>query len=86
MTFIAEYDGTEQKYAIMVPESQPSDRIRDLLIGLHGHGSDRWQYIDDPRGECLAARDVAAEQEMIYVSPDYRITSWMGATAEADII
>ena len=31
-----------------------------FLIALHGHGSDRWQYIKDPRDECRVARDVAA--------------------------
>jgi len=39
------------------------------------------------RDECRAARDVAAERGMIFVSPDYRAkTSWMGPKAEADVV
>jgi dipeptidyl aminopeptidase/acylaminoacyl peptidase len=58
-----------------------------LLIGLHGHGSDRWQYVRAARAECRAARDTAARFSMIYVSPDYRAsTSWMGPEAEADLV
>ncbi len=58
-----------------------------LLIVLHGHGSDRWQYIREARGECRAARDVAARFSLILVSPDYRAkTSWMGPQAEADVL
>jgi dipeptidyl aminopeptidase/acylaminoacyl peptidase len=58
-----------------------------LLIALHGHGSDRWQYVRDARGECRAARETAARFSMILVSPDYRApTSWMGPAAEADLV
>jgi pimeloyl-ACP methyl ester carboxylesterase len=57
------------------------------LIVLHGHGSDRWQYVTNPRDECRVARDVAAAHRMIFVSPDYRArTSWMGPKAEADVL
>ncbi|MEY4565298.1 MAG: hypothetical protein RLY14_268, partial [Planctomycetota bacterium] len=57
------------------------------MIALHGHGSDRWQFIQDPRPECSAARDAAAKYQMIYLSPDYRAkTSWMGPKAEADVV
>ena len=56
------------------------------MIALHGHGSDRHQYANDPRPECRAARDVAAKHEMIFVSPDYRGNSWMGPAAEADMV
>ncbi|HQE61643.1 MAG TPA: alpha/beta fold hydrolase, partial [Candidatus Latescibacteria bacterium] len=62
-------------------------RQYDVLIALHGHGSDRWQFINDQRDECRAARDVATERGMIYISPDYRAkTSWMGPKAEADVV
>jgi pimeloyl-ACP methyl ester carboxylesterase len=58
-----------------------------VLIALHGHGSDRWQFVKDGRGECQAAREAAARHKLIYVSPDYRAkTSWMGPLAEADMV
>jgi pimeloyl-ACP methyl ester carboxylesterase len=64
-----------------------ADEPRDVLIVLHGHGSDRWQYVREERGECKAARVFAAAHGMIFISPDYRAsTSWMGPAAEADIV
>jgi len=57
------------------------------MIAFHGHGSNRWQYVKDERGECKGARDVALKNNMIFVSPDYRAkTSWMGPKAEADVV
>jgi pimeloyl-ACP methyl ester carboxylesterase len=71
----------------MLPEGFKAEESHSLLIALHGHGSDRWQFAKDPRDECRAARDVAAEHRMIFVSPDYRAkTSWMGLKAEADVV
>jgi pimeloyl-ACP methyl ester carboxylesterase len=85
--FTAACDGTEQRYVLELPAGFQPGQSHDLLIALHGHGSDRWQFVRDPRGECRAARDVAAEHGMIYVSPDYRAkTSWMGPKAEADVV
>ena len=79
VVFRANCDGTEQRYVLMLPADFKPKQRHDLLIALHGHGADRWQFIRDPRDECRAARDVAAAQGMIYVSPDYRAkTSWMG--------
>lgn len=86
VTFISDFDKTAQKYVIMTPNAEASDRLLDMMVVLHGYGSDRWQFINDPRGECAACRDVAIENEMIYVSPDYRLTSWMGPAAEADVV
>ena len=55
-------------------------------MALHGHGSDRWQFAKDDRGECRAVRDVAAEYGLLMISPDDRArTSWMGPAAEADV-
>jgi pimeloyl-ACP methyl ester carboxylesterase len=85
--FTAACDGSVQRYVLALPEPFDSDRTYDLLIALHGHGSDRWQFARDPRDECRAARDAAREHAMIFVSPDYRAkTSWMGPQAEADIV
>jgi len=42
--FVAPCDGTEQRYVLMLPEPFESDRPHDVLIALHGHGSDRWQF------------------------------------------
>jgi len=85
--FTAKCDGSEQRYVLMLPEPFDPGRPHDVLIALHGHGSDRWQFAKDMRDECRAARDVAAERGMIFVSPDYRAkTSWMGPKAEADVV
>ena len=87
VAFTARWDGTEQRYVLMLPEGFAAGQTHDLLVALHGHGSDRWQFVRSPRDECRAARDVAAEHAMIYVSPDYRAkTSWMGPGAEADLV
>jgi pimeloyl-ACP methyl ester carboxylesterase len=87
VSFTAQCDSTEQKYVLLFPPSFTPDAPHDVLIALHGHGSDRWQFIKDERDECRAARDFAAEHEMLYVSPDYRAaTSWMGPKAEADVV
>ncbi len=85
--FVAACDGTKQRYVMVLPAGFAEDRSYDVLIALHGHGSDRWQFVRDPRGECQASRDVARERGMIFVSPDYRAaTSWMGPKAEADVV
>jgi len=86
VTFTAAIDGTAQCYVQLLPEGFDSSREHHVLIALHGHGSDRWQYVRDPRDECRAARDFADKWNMIFVSPDYRAkTSWMGPKAEADL-
>ena len=85
--FIAKNDQSEQRYVLIFPADFQADRECDLLIALHGHGSDRWQFVQNPRDECRAARDVAAKHNMLYVSPDYRAkTSWMGPRATSDLV
>ncbi|MCP4854055.1 MAG: alpha/beta hydrolase, partial [Fuerstiella sp.] len=85
--FIADHDGTKQKYVVVRPQDVSSDQPVSMLIVLHGHGSDRWQFVRQTRGECRATRDVAAANGMLLVSPDYRAkTSWMGPAAEADVL
>ncbi len=87
IVFKAELDDTEQRYVIMLPQPFDTLQTHDLAMALHGHGSDRWQYVREERGECKAARDVAAKHSMIFISPDYRAsTSWMGPKAEADVV
>ncbi len=87
VSFIARCDGTTQHYVLMLPEGFKAEESHSLLIALHGHGADRWQFAQESRDECRAARDVAAEHRMIFVSPDYRAkTSWMGPKAEADVV
>ena len=87
VTFTADHDNTEQKYMLILPENFISGEPHDLLIALHGHGSDRRQVIENPRDECRGMREIAAEYDMILVSPDYRATtSWMGPAAEADLV
>lgn len=86
VAFTAEIDQTEQRYILLLPEDQPAEHV-DLLIALHGHGSDRWQFAKGDFAEAKAARDTAKKYRMLYVSPDYRAkTSWMGPAAEADLV
>lgn len=85
--FTASCDQTQQRYVMILPENFSDQKPHALLIALHGHGSDRWQFIKQNRGECKAARDIAQKYHMLYISPDYRArTSWMGPKAEADLI
>jgi len=87
IAFTAQADGTEQRYVLIFPDQFAPRTRHDVLVALHGHGSDRWQFVRDPRDECRAARDMAAARDMLFVSPDYRApTSWMGPRAEADIL
>lgn len=87
IAFKAECDGSEQRYVRILPAGFKQDETHDVLIALHGHGSDRWQFARDKLAECRAARDAAARHSMIYISPDYRAkTSWMGPKAEADLV
>ena len=59
-TFVADHDGSQQKYVLILPKDFALDQPSDALIALHGHGSDRWQFVRDSRDECRAARDFAA--------------------------
>jgi len=87
IVFKAACDGTEQRYVLVLPKDFQPAQTHDVLVALHGHGSDRWQFVRDPRDECRAARDVAAKHGLLFVSPDYRArTSWMGPKAEADVV
>lgn len=87
IVFIAKIDNSLQRYVEMLPAKYVKGKKYNVLIALHGHGSDRWQFIKDERDECKASRDTAGRHEMIYISPDYRATtSWMGPKAEADLV
>jgi pimeloyl-ACP methyl ester carboxylesterase/sugar lactone lactonase YvrE len=87
VTFTARCDGSTQRYVVVLPDKFDATRPADLLITLHGHGSDRWQFIRADLPEARALRDAAAKHHMILVSPDYRATtSWMGPKAEADML
>lgn len=83
---MAASDNTVQRYVLKLPEGFDANAEHDVLIALHGHGSDRWQFMRPTRDETRAAIDTASKYKMIYVSPDYRGTmSWMGPKAEADV-
>lgn len=87
IAFKAGIDGTEQRYVELLPPGFDAAVSHDVVLAFHGHGSDRWQFIKDARGECRGVRDVAARFGLIVVSPDYRAkTSWMGPAAEADVV
>ncbi len=87
IAFTSHLDGTEQRYVELLPPGFDTGKPHDVIIALHGHGSDRWQFIKNERGECQGVRDVAVKHGLIVVSPDYRAkTSWMGPSAEADVL
>lgn len=87
ITFTAKHDGSQQRYVELLPDPFDPAVKHSVLIALHGHGSDRWQFIKQSRDECKGARDFAQKRGLIYVSPDYRAaTSWMGPAAEADTV
>ncbi len=87
VSFTAVCDGTTQYFVRMTPPGFDATAECDVLIALHGHGSDRWQFSggDTPTGK--AARDIAVERRMLLILPDYRAkTSWMGPAAESDLV
>lgn len=87
VSFHSTLDRTEQFYMEMLPTPFDGSKAHDLVIGLHGHGSTRTQFAQDPRSECASFREFAGKHVMIAVSPDYRApTSWMGPEAEADMV
>ncbi len=86
-SFVSRHDGSTQQYVVVLPPQFRPEKPVSVLFALHGHGSDRWQFVTQDRGECRAARDAAAAHGMLFVSPDYRAkTSWMGPAATADMI
>lgn len=87
IVFTARFDGSQQRYGQRLPRRFRPSESHDVLIALHGHGSDRWQFLTPNYDEIRAALDTAARFGMILVSPDYRAkTSWMGPAAEADLV
>jgi pimeloyl-ACP methyl ester carboxylesterase len=84
--FAAQLDQTEQRYVLLRPEPWDPAAEHHLLVVLHGHGGDRWQYVREARGECQAPRDLAAKYGLLFVSPEYRGNSWLGPAAEADLV
>ena len=87
VVFTATYDGSAQRYVRMLPDGFDPAQSHDVLVCLHGHGSDRWQFVTGDFAEANAAREIARQNAMIVVSPDYRATtSWMGPAAEADML
>ncbi|MDA1230440.1 MAG: alpha/beta fold hydrolase, partial [Planctomycetota bacterium] len=85
--FTSLLDGTEQSYVVLLPQKFDFNTPHDVMIALHGHGADRWQFVNEKRAECAGTHDMALRRNMIFVSPDYRArTSWMGPAAEADVL
>ncbi|MDO5552469.1 MAG: alpha/beta fold hydrolase [Planctomycetia bacterium] len=85
-SFTSTLDGSEQRYIELLPDTFRREDVHDLIFVLHGHGSDRQQiYLDRP--ELNSVRNCAKENDMILICPDYRAkTSWMGPTAESDLL
>jgi pimeloyl-ACP methyl ester carboxylesterase len=86
VSFTSTRDQSIQRY-LLKPPGGGTPKPAMLLIALHGHGSDRRQFMNPSRDETRAALDMAQSNRCIYVSPDYRATiSWMGPAAEADLV
>ena len=87
LAFTADCDGSTERVVELLPPDFDTTASHDLLIALHGHGADRWQFIREARDECRGTREAAARHGAILLSPDYRApTSWMGPKAEADLV
>lgn len=52
VVFSSRLDRTEQRYIVLLPDKFDATVPHDVLLALHGHGSDRWQFITDKRPEC----------------------------------
>lgn len=87
LSFVADLDGTEQRYIKLTPPNLPAEKV-DVVFWLHGHGSDRTQVnVYKGRGEIASSLDVCEQNGMLLIFPDYRATtSWMGPAAEADML
>jgi pimeloyl-ACP methyl ester carboxylesterase len=86
VSFVANFDQTNQRYVRMLPRALDTSAMHHVLIALHGHGSDRWQFSSGTTSTGRAARNAAVQRSMILILPDYRAkTSWMGPAAEADV-
>ena len=66
VAFVAKCDKTEQRYVLIYPEGFKGNQPHHLLVALHGHGSDRWQFARAAIDEAKAARDVAAARRMLF--------------------
>lgn len=66
--------GTVQRFVVLWPDGFNRSAPADVLIALHGHGSDRWQFVNDMRGECLGSRDFAARHGMVFVPTPRKIS------------
>jgi dipeptidyl aminopeptidase/acylaminoacyl peptidase len=87
LAFTADCDGSTERVVELLPPDFDTAIPHDLLIALHGHGADRWQFIREARDECRGTREAAARHGAILLCPDYRApTSWMGPKAEADLV
>jgi hypothetical protein len=49
VVFKSKLDGTDQRYVDVLPDEFDVEKPHSVLIALHGHGSDRWQFVKDGR-------------------------------------
>ena len=45
----SQLDGSMQHYVELLPPAFDATKACDVVLALHGHGSDRWQFIRDRR-------------------------------------
>jgi pimeloyl-ACP methyl ester carboxylesterase len=87
VSFTASYDGSAQDYYQLLPTDYVSTKTYDVVIALHGSGSNGLQYATNPADEMRATRDAAGNNDMIMICPNDRgTTSWMNAPSEADLV
>ncbi len=87
-TFAASYDGTPQTYLLKDFRPSPASEAPLLVIYLHGALSHQDQGMKaEIYGDAFSrlARELEARQA-VYICPEYRGNSWMGAAAESDLL
>ena len=60
ISFNAKCDGTPQRYIRLLASDFDESKAHDLIIGLHGHGSDRWRSPGSRSGPHSRDRDAKA--------------------------
>jgi len=87
-TFCASHDGSAQTYLVKDFRASRDEVAPLLVIYLHGANSHQEQGMTAEIYDNAFGR-LAEEwktREAVYLCPEYRGSSWMGAAAEADLL